>query len=203
MNVADALERIGAIHEHLARAEVYRGYHPWTVAMSGGCGLLAAAAQPWAVSPDVPVAFLRYWLVVGAVCALLGGSATLLRAGSADATTRRRTATVVGQFLPCLVAGTAVTIALARAEMPPGSIALLPGLWALLFGLGVVASRPYLPRAASWVAGWYLAAGGVVLLGATGPSALSGWAVGVPFGVGQLLIALVFHSARRNGEANP
>jgi hypothetical protein len=34
------------------------------------------------------------------------------------------------------------------------------------------------------------------------PSPLSGWVVGVPFGVGQLLMALVFQSARRDGEAN-
>jgi hypothetical protein len=200
MNITDALERINAIHEHLAKAEVYRGYHPLLVGLSGGCGLLAAAVQPWFVEPVGPVSFLRYWLLVGAGCALLASSPTLLRGLLAeDSAARRRTLTVGGQFLPCLLAGAAVTLALSRLEIE-GAIALLPGLWALFFGLGIVASRPYLPRSAAWVAGWYLVVGLVVLLGATGPAALSGWTVGVPFGVGQLWMALVFRSARRSGE---
>jgi hypothetical protein len=98
------------------------------------------------------------------------------------------------------LAGGAVTFALTRDGMIERETALLPGLWALFFGLGIVASRPYLPRSANGVAGWYLVAGLIVL--SLPPDRLSGWVVGVPFGVGQLLMALVFHSARREGEAN-
>jgi hypothetical protein len=73
-------------------------------------------------------------------------------------------------------------------------VALLPGLWAVLFGLGVFASRPYLPRATGWVALFYLAAGGLLLWAADRPGvALNGWGVGGVFGVGQLATALVLH----------
>ena len=66
---------------------------------------------------------------------------------------------------------------------------LPPPLWRRLTG----------ELATNWVAGWYVLTGLVALLGATGPLALSGWAVGGPFGLGQLGVALVFQAARRSG----
>jgi len=76
----------------------------------------------------------------------------------------------------------------------------LPGLWAVLFGLGVFAARPYLPRATGWVGLFYLAAGAVLL--AVGPSdfAPAGWTVGAVFAAGQLATAAVL---RRNRERDP
>jgi hypothetical protein len=201
MNVTDALERIGAIHEQLAKAEVYRGYHPVGVALTGLLGLVAAAVQPLWVSPDDGGEFLRYWLLVGGACAVIAGAGPVLRAFRAeDEATRRRTWTVLGQFVPCLLAGAAVALALSRPELAPLGVALLPGLWAILFGLGIVASRPYLPRSSVWVAAWFVGAGFLVLLLAPPSGALLGWAIGVPFGVGQLAMGLVFHSARRPTE---
>ena len=43
-----------------------------------------------------------------------------------------------------VAAGAVVTVCLLRAG--PGCTGWLPGLWAMLFGLGLVAARPYLPR---------------------------------------------------------
>ncbi len=60
-----------------------------------------------------------------------------------DAVAPRRTIRVVGHFLPCLAAGFAVTLSLVWGTGE--HISRLPGLWAMLFGLGVFASRPYLP----------------------------------------------------------
>jgi hypothetical protein len=201
MNVSDALERIGAIHEQLAKSEVYRGYHPVAVGLSGLGGLVAASLQPWFLEPDDPVLFLRYWLIVGVLCGLIAGAATLYRYLTAeDEFARRRTRTVVGQFLPCLAGGAAVTAALARPELAAVGVPLLPGLWAVLFGLGVAASGPYLPRSVAWVAAWYVAAGFVLLLGVASPIALSGWTVGVPFGAGQMAMALVLRAAGHQSE---
>ena len=70
-------------------------------------------------------------------------------------------------------------------------VPLLPGLWAICFGIGTFASRPYLPRASGWVALFYYAAGFTLLWIARGPEPLTGWWVGGTFGVGQLLAALV------------
>jgi hypothetical protein len=195
MRLEDALEQIDAIHAHLARGEVYRGYRPLALALSGGLGLLAGAVQPWLVGADDPPGFLRYWVLVALLSGLVGGGATLLDWGRRGLD-GRRTAIVMRQFLPCLAAGAAVTLALVRL---PGGVALLPGVWALLYGLGTIASLPYLPRLAGAVAAWFLASGGLMLFLAAG-EVPPGWTVGVPFGAGLVLAAWVLQQAWRREE---
>jgi hypothetical protein len=192
MRVSDALSRIDAIHEQMAKGEVYRGFRVWGVALAGAVGVLAAAAQPWLVGPGDAVGFVRYWLAVAVACGLLAGGASLYAyAFREDAYTRRRTRRVFGQFTPCLVAGGAATAGLLRAGAE--FVGLLPGLWALLFGLGVFATRPYLPRAVGWVALFYLVAGAVLLQRAAAGIEPGGWSVGGVFGAGHLASALVLY----------
>ena len=76
----------------------------------------------------------------------------------------------------------------------------MPGLWQLLFSLGVFASFRLLPPATVWVALFYLASGTVCLT--LREAALSPWAMGVPFGAGQLLAAAILYWAleRNDGE---
>jgi hypothetical protein len=52
-----------------------------------------------------------------------------------------------------------------------------------------------LPRAVAWAGAWYVAAGVVVLALSSQTQALSPWAMGVPFVVGQLLLAGILHFA--------
>jgi hypothetical protein len=189
VRVSDALGQIALIHDHLARAEVYRGFHPFGVALSGLVGLAAAAAQPWLVAPDDAAAFVRYWLVVAAVGAGVGISRALdayLR--REDEFARRRTRRVIGQFLPCVAAGLTVTVALARSEP---LVSYLPGLWAVLFALGVFSARPYLPHATGWVGLYYLMVGGLCLAAPPESLTRAGWAVGLTFAAGQLATARV------------
>ena len=54
MRVSDALGQIAAIHQQLAKGEVYRGFHPLGVALAGLVGFAAGAAQPWLVGADDP-----------------------------------------------------------------------------------------------------------------------------------------------------
>ena len=68
---------------------------------------------------------------------------------------------------------------------------MLPGLWALIFSLGVFASCRFLPRQMFAVGLWYLVCGLVCLMMASGRRVLSPWEMGIPFGVGQLLVAAV------------
>jgi uncharacterized membrane protein YeaQ/YmgE (transglycosylase-associated protein family) len=198
MNVGEALEQIDSIHEHLAKAEEYRGYRPLALVVSGVLGLLAGFVQPWLVTTGDPAGFVSYWLALACVCGAVAGGATLFGyVAHEDEFSRRRTRTVMRQFVPCLLAGAVVTVALSRAERPD-AVSLLPGLWSLLYGLGALASLPYLPRLAGAVAAWYLAVGGLLLLVDSGP--LAGWSVGVPFGVGQMLAGAVMFVARRPEE---
>jgi hypothetical protein len=168
------------------------------LAVSGVAGLVAGVAQPWLVPPDEPLAFVRYWVLIAIACALLAGGVTVLGYFTReDEFLRRRTRTVLGQFVPCLFAGAALTAALSRDS---ANVALLPGAWAIVYGLGTLASLPYLPREAGWVGAWYLAAGALLFLLVEGPVP-AGWAVGLPFAVGQVFAALILSRARSRGAA--
>jgi hypothetical protein len=191
-DVTRALKQIAEIHEHLARGEVYRGWRSVPVALSGVVGLAAAGWQSAAPRPFEPWSFTAYWMAVASLAIVVGCAEIAwhyLR--HSTATERRQSRRVFGQFLPALVAGAGVTLAFVR--LSPTLVVLLPGLWALLFGVGVFAARPYVPRASGWVALYYWAAGLALLWSARDIGTLSPWAVGGTFGVGQLFAAAVLY----------
>ena len=102
---------------------------------------------------------------------------------------RAKVLLAVGQFLPCVIAGGLLMVVLLR--WVPESLWMLPGLWLMLFSLGIFASYRLLPRATFWVALFYLLAGTLCLT--LGEAALSPWAMGLPFGAGQLFAAAVLY----------
>jgi hypothetical protein len=185
MEVRDALAQLEHIQDQLTRGEVYRGFRVPAVALVGCVGFLAAAGQSWVVPPGDPGAFVWYWSAVGAAGALVGfGAAVRSYLFREDDFERRRTRRVLGQFMPCVLAGGLLTVALARTE---GFVPLLPGVWAVVFGLGVVAVRPHLPRAVGYVGVGYVLTGGGLLAGAAAEP--SGWCVGGAFGAWHLVTA--------------
>lgn len=202
MEVREALDRIGQIHDHLARTEVYRGYRPVPVAASGALGIVAALLQP-ACSADAAGAraFIQYWVLAGAAAALVGAFEMIINYVFRETPQGRRgTRRAVGQFLPSIAAAVAITWTFFLLSKPdtatasvPLLLALLPGLWAILFGLGIFASRPYLPRAVGWIALAYVLAGIQLLALARGGASLSPWAVGGVFGIGQCAAAAILY----------
>lgn len=185
MRVDDALRQIEAIHEQLDKGEVYRGFQVGGIAVAGIVGVAAAAVQNRLI---VPEQFVIYWVIVALLCgAISGGSAVWSLLTREDAWARRKTIRMLCQFLPSIVGGVAVTYVFVRAELT----VYLPGLWALIFGLGLLAARPFLPRAIGWVCLYYLIAGCVILLRAWPGMDLPGWQVGGVFGVGHLASAWV------------
>lgn len=189
MDARHALEQIAEIHGHLAKGEVYRGWRAAPVALSGMVGLAAAWLQRPALDP---IAFVIYWTAVAAAAAAVGGSEILYHYAVADAAfSRRQTRRVLAQFLPALAAGALATATIVR--LGGALVALLPGLWALFFGIAVFASRPYLPRASGIVALFYCACGAFLLWNAHTRIPWSPWAVGGVFGAGQLIAAIVLY----------
>jgi hypothetical protein len=104
------------------------------------------------------------------------------------------------QFLPAIVAGGLLTAVL--TSVAPSSTWLLPGLWQIVFSLGVFASCRLLPRAIFVVGVWYLFCGLSCLALLGQERSLSPWAMGIPFAVGQLLVAGVLLANRQEGEAS-
>jgi hypothetical protein len=190
VDVTRALDQIAEIHEQIAKGEVYRGYRSLPIAASGLIGIIAAWLQPAALGAADPIGFVLYWTAVAAAAAFVGSAEIIynyvVREREAD---RRHTRRVLGQFLPSVVGGVAITVCF--MHLSAALVPLLPGLWAFCFGIGTFASRPYLPRASGWIALFYYAAGFALLWIARGPESLTGWWVGGTFGVGQLLAAMV------------
>jgi len=191
MEYVKALSQISEIHQHLARTEVYRGYRPVPVALSGIVGLAAAALQAPGLAARDPIGFVLFWTAIAGVAGLAGSSEIAFNyLFREDAFERRRTRAVIGQVAPSILAGAVITLTF--TGLSAALVPLLPGLWAMMFGVAAFAARPYLPRATGWVALFYLAAGSW-LLSHAGGGASSPWAVGGTFGAGQLFAALVLY----------
>jgi hypothetical protein len=187
-----ALDDISAIRSQVARGTQFRGYGPLSIASSGILAMLVAAAEShWGAgsAPRLHV-FLAIWVSTAAVAVFLSALETIFRVRRVHSgLALEMIQAAVGQFLPCVVVGLLLTVVL--MQIAPQDSWMLPGLWAVIFSLGVFASCRFLPRQMFAVGAWYLAAGLVSLLVAAGRHALLPWATGLPFGIGQLLVAAV------------
>ena len=192
-DLSQALAEISAIRAQVARGTQFRGYGPASVAASGVLALAVASAQAffWSKDPgrDV-ISFLAVWVATAAVSVALSTLETIVRARrvhSGFACEMLQSA--LEQFLPATVVGLLLTGVLLLAA--PTDLWMLPGLWELIFSLGVFASCRFLPRHMVGVGVWYLVCGLTCLMIESGPRVLSPWEMGIPFGVGQLLVAAV------------
>jgi hypothetical protein len=192
-----ALSQISEIHAQVLRSEVFRGYRSWTMAMTACLAGLGAAVQAAWLPPRDVGTFVAWWIGVAALCALVCG-VDLFQRFRAEASERGRLGPVLAQFVPALVAGAAVTAVLLVNE--PAAAGRLPGWWALLFGLGVCSSRPYLPRAVAWVGAYYLAAGVSLLATIPHGAVPSPWVMGVSFGAGQAMFAAILYRFVERGS---
>ena len=194
MELREALTQISEIRLQLARTEVFRGLRALPVAMSGLLALAAAGFQAaWVSRPAEQLsAYLTLWIGAAVVSAVAAGTEMALRWRTATSPwAREKTWLAVEQFLPCLAAGGLLTFVVVRSA--PEGAWMLPGLWQILFSLGIFASCRLLPRALFGVAVFYLASGLASLALARGELAFSPWAMGLPFGTGQLLAAAVLY----------
>jgi hypothetical protein len=193
MDLREAMSQIAEIRQQMARTELFRGYRSVPVAFSGVLAGVAAIAQGvWIPEPmrDFP-SYLMLWVGVAAIGLSAAAVEMALRARHDPRWAREHTWLAVEQFLPCVLAGGLTTLVLVRSS--ESIVWVLPGLWSIFFSLGIFASRRLLPRATIGVAFYYLLAGLASLSLARGESALSPWAMGLSFGGGQLLAALVLY----------
>ena len=194
MELREAMTQISEIRLQLARTEVFRGLRALPVAMSGLLALAAAGFQAaWVSRPAEHLsAYLTLWIGAAVVSAVAAGTEMGLRWRAATSPwAREKTWLAVEQFLPCLAAGGLLTFVVVHYS--PEAAWMLPGLWQVVFSLGIFASCRLLPRALFGVAVFYLASGLANLALARGELAFSPWAMGLPFGTGQLLAAAVLY----------
>jgi len=201
LDLNEALSEIGSIREQMARSSRFLGYGPRTHALTGLLALGVAACQVlWPAPPPYRVAlYFALWIATALFALVMTGTETVVRSRRLHALlSLQMMHCAVEQFLPAIVAGGLLSVVLWRVA--PESTWMLPGLWQVLFSLGVFASVRFLPRATFWVGIWYLFAGLACLVLCRGERALSPWEMGIPFGIGQLLVAGVLQLGR--GESD-
>jgi len=169
-----ALADIVAIRSQIARTAEFRGYGPVTVAATGVLAMLAALVQAlWLPDPAADVAgYLTLWVMTAGVCVALVGVEMVARS--------RRIHTVLADEM----------IQAATQQFMPAAVA---GLLLTLVSLGLLASCWSLPSSMFAIGVWYLAAGLGSLAFANEAQAFSPWAMGAPFGIGQLLMAAILN----------
>jgi hypothetical protein len=186
-----ALGDISSIRRQMARTTEFRGYGPATLAGTAAFAVMAASAQAfWVPDPaNHTGAYLGIWIWTAFLSAALIGvqmHTRTRRIHSALADEMIRMA--VEQFLPSTAAGFLLTVVVAR--FASAELWMLPGLWQIVFSLGVFSSCRFLPRPMLAAGAWYLLCG-LFCIAVGDARALSPWAMGVPFAVGQSLVAAI------------
>jgi len=196
-----ALGDIESIRRQVARSTEFRGYGPATVAGTALMAVGAAALQNrWLPDSANHVGqYLVLWLATAALAASMAGAqmytrSRRLHSGMSDEMIQM----AVEQFLPSVGASLLLTFVLFRYV--PSSVWMLPGLWQIVFSLGIFASCRFLPRAMLAAGAWYLLTG--LVCSALGDNrALSPWAMGIPYAAGQLLVAgVLYFAAQEAGD---
>jgi len=187
----EALAEIRQIRSQVARDTQFRGYGPASITASGVLALLVAAGQAhWMRNRANFSAFAAVWIATALLSLAMVGVQTAVRARRVHSgLALEMIKSAVEQFLPALTVGLLLTTVVARAA--PREVWMLPGLWQLLFSLGVFASCRFLPRQTFVIGVWYLVTGLATLVLQSGTRALLPWTMGIPFGVGQLLVAAI------------
>jgi len=196
-----ALADISAIRGQMARGTLFRGYGPAALATTGLLAVLAALAQA-AWLPDAASdigSYLALWIATAVLSVAIVAIEAVRRSrqahgGLADDMIHA----AAEQFLPTAVAGALLTFVICRYAA--ASVWMLPGLWQILFSLGVFASCRSLPRPMMAVAVWYLAAGLACLALTADARVLSSWEMGLPFGIGQGLAAFLLWRSFGGGD---
>jgi hypothetical protein len=198
-----ALGDISSIRRQMARSTEFRGYGPATLAATGLIAILAAAFQAMFL-PDPAAHFSTYlsiWIGTAGLSAALTGVQMYTRTRRMHSgMSQEMMHMAVEQFLPSVGAGLLMTLVLVRYV--PSALWMIPGIWQVIFSLGIFSSCRFLPRPMLAAGAWYLLTG-LVCISLGDNRALSPWAMGISYGAGQLLVAaiLLFSAHEGNDES--
>ena len=154
-----ALADLRFIRQTMERASTFTAFSGWGLALIGAITLVAGW---WASRPRGREHWLVAWLALAALSLAIAASTTWWKARRLQqpllASPARRFALGLA---PPLGAGAVVTVALARA----GQLDVLPGVWLLLYGAGVVTGGAFSVRIVPAMGFAFMALGATALLG--------------------------------------
>jgi hypothetical protein len=197
-----ALVDIRDIRRQVAQTTEFRGYGPLTLSATAVLALLAGVVQSyWLGEPaNEPVQYVALWLTTAVLCAALIASQMLTRArrlhsGIADEMIRM----AVAQFLPAAAAGAILPFVLLHVTRDV--FWMLPGLWQIIFSLGVFASCRCLPRPMLLAGVWFLLTG--IACVAIGDSrALAAGTMSGAYGIGMTLVAAIHYLSAKKASTD-
>jgi len=205
MNLHRALSEISEIKAQLDRTQSHRGFRSLATLLSAFVVVsMAIFLNRWAT--DVSVShFINAWALVAA------GSVAFA------ATEMKVHSNLARQLLPSLVVGAAMTFVLSGNQWPlfsevnpsltesvhAESVAskhhLLPAVWSMVYGLGLVACVQHLPDAARWVAAWFIVGGIACVIVEQHSMDRLNLQMAVLFGGGQIFLgAILFWNMERH-----
>jgi hypothetical protein len=157
-----AMDNLRYIRETIERAGSFTAV-PGIGGMLMGSSALVAA---WVASHRSGPAWLLVWVVEALVAAAIGiGGAALKSRGAQLPLFSGPGRKFIAGFAPAMLAGACLTAVLFRAGLPH----LLPGVWMLLYGAGVVAGGSASVRVVPLMGACFMAGGAVAL-----------WFTGIP-----------------------
>ncbi len=199
-SIEQALEDLAEIRSSLNRAETFRGYRSASIMATSAMAWIGCLLQArWVPSESTELGdFLNYWIRIGLFCAVLGFGEVLVRYWRSGPMFRHMTRSAVGPMIPALLSGLALTVVIAWSAPEVGW--MLPGLWSIVYGLGVAASARCLPKLVSLVALYFVLCGLVCIALSARGWAYSPWLMGVSFGGGQCMAAAVLYWSLERDE---
>ena len=155
---ARAMADLRFIRETMESASAFSAFSGWGLILIGGvaiaCGLVAAR-QP------THLGWLTAWVAAAGISALIGALSTARKTRSAQEPLIPGPARKFALSLaPAVVSGALLTVALERAE----GFDLLPGMWLLLYGAGLVAAGAWSVRVVPVIGAAFMVLGAVGLL---------------------------------------
>lgn len=194
MRLENAISDLALIQTRLQASEKVTCFRWLTTLLGGLVGCLAGWTQHWWVPHPVqqPMSYLVYWTTIAAIVGCVSAIEIAYRYLYRSTDMRRRqTREALLDFAPSVVVGAVVSYFLVAAQ--PAYAQLLPSLWMLCFSLGLMNLRRKLPGATLYVAAYFFMAAIVAIRLIDSTYSMSGWIMGVSFGVGELLLAAVLY----------
>jgi hypothetical protein len=202
MQLEYALAQIADIRHQMNRSRQFRGFRALTTLGTVGAAIFGGIWQAWRIGDAAkqPGPFIMLWVTIASVCVVVCAAEVIWRYYKSESAVQHElTPLAIEQFLPPVIVGGLVTLALWRWS--PSALWMLPGLWQIFFGLGYLAMRRLFPMPMFLVGVFYILCG-LINLDSTSLR-FSPWCMAVPFAVGQAMSAaiLYWYLERRHGTS--
>ena len=177
-----AIENLRFIRETMERSAAFTAVPGWGGLMMG---LTAIAASLFAARQVTPQSWLAVWLAEGALAFAIGGWAVVRKARAADVPLLSGAGRKFAlSLLPPVAAGALLTAALYHF----GVIEVLPGLWLLTYGAGILTAGAFSVRVVPVMGLCFMTAGAAALFC---PAAWGNWFLAAGFGGLHILFGLI------------